>query len=55
MDLYMTTKRRPEPRVAMWWWEQESMDLEGIPTAAQEADIIEGEEETGGTENMTDD
>ena len=30
MDLCLAAKRRPGPRVAMRWWEQEGLDLEGM-------------------------
>ena len=55
MDLCLAVKRRPGPRVAMRWWEQEGMYLEGMQTASREADQMEGEEDTDGTETMTDD
>ena len=48
MDLCMAAKRRPGPRVETRWWEQERLDLEGMRTAAWEA-------ETDGTETATDD
>ena len=55
IDLCLAVKRRPGPRVAMRWWEQEVLDLEGARTAAQEAEQTEGEEEeTDGTETATD-
>ena len=37
MELCMATERRLGSRVANRWWEQDGLDLEGIPTAAQEA------------------
>ena len=55
MDLCLTAEQRPGPRVAMQWWEQEGMDLEGMRTAAREAEQTEGGEETDGTETATDD
>ena len=42
------------PRVAMWFREQEGLDLEGIQTASQEAERTEGEEETERTETEKD-
>ena len=50
MDLCMSVKRKPGTRVEMRWWEQEGLDLEGMQTAAQEAEHTEGGEETYGTE-----
>ena len=47
MYLCLAAKRRLGPRVAMWWWEQEGLDLEGMRTAAREA------EETDRTETAT--
>ena len=55
MDLYLTKKRRPGPRVVTRWWEQEGLELEGLWTASQEAEQTEGEEETDGRETATDD
>ena len=55
MDLCLAANQRPGPRVEMWWWEQEGMNLEGMQTAAQEADRMEGEEETDRTETATHD
>ena len=56
MDLCLEDKRRTGPRVAMQWQEKESLDLEGIHTADQEAEWTEGqEEETDGTETATKD
>ena len=46
MDLFPSAKRRPGPRVAMQWWEQEGLDLEGIWVAARKAEQMEGAEET---------
>ena len=55
IDLCLTVKRRPGPRVAVQWWEQEVLDLEGMQTEAHKAEGTEGEEETDGTENATGD
>ena len=52
MDLCLAAKRRPGPRVAMRWWEKEGLDLEGMWTAAREAEETEGAD---GTETVTDD
>ena len=56
MDLCLAAKRRPELRVAMWWWEQEGLEFEGMRMAAQEAEWMDGEEEeTDGMDTATDD
>ena len=56
VDLYMAANMMPVPRVAMQWWEQEVLDLEGVHTAAQEAKRVEGgEEETDWMETAKDD
>ena len=55
MDLCLAAKRRPGPRVEMRWREQEGLDLEGMRAAAREAEETEGEEETDGTETVTND
>ena len=49
MYLHLEAKKRPRPRVAMRWWEQESLDLARMHTEAREA------EETDGTEAATED
>ena len=38
MDLCLAKKRRPGPRVAKSWWEQEVLDFVGLRTADQEAE-----------------
>ena len=38
----------------MWWWEQEGMDLDGMRTAAREADHMEGQQEKDRTDNEAD-
>ena len=53
VDLCLVAKLSPGPRVTMRWLEQESLDLEGIRAAAQEAERMEGEEDTDGTETAT--
>ena len=35
------------PRVKMWWWEKEGLDLEGMRIEVQEADRVEGGEGDG--------
>ena len=55
MDLCLAAKRCPGPRVATLWWEQEGLDLEGMRTAAREAEQTEGEGEMDKTETATDD
>ena len=55
IDLCLAEKRRPGTRVSMRWWEQEGMDLEGMRKAAQEADKMEGEEDTDGADTATKD
>ena len=42
MDLCLAEKRRLGTRVAMRWWEQEGLDLEGMHIASQEAEQTEG-------------
>ena len=54
MDLCMAENKMTGPRVAMWFREQEGLDLEGIQTASQEAERTEGEEETERTETEKD-
>ena len=44
MDLCLAEKRMSGTRVAMRWWEQEGLDLEGMWTAAQKAEWIERED-----------
>ena len=53
MYLCLAAKRRLGPRVAMWWWEQEGLDLEGMRTSAQEEEQAERAEDTDGAENAT--
>ena len=50
IDLCLAAKRRPWPRVAIRWWEQEGLDFEGMWTVDREAEEKEGAEETDGTE-----
>ena len=50
MDLSMAVERRPGSRVAKRWWEKDILDLERMWTAAQEAEQMDGEEETDGME-----
>ena len=53
MDLCLAAERRPGPRVSKRWWEQDGVDVEGMQTAAEEAEWTEGEEETDETETET--
>ena len=53
MYLCLTAKLSPGSRVAIWWWEQKGLDLEGMRTAAHEAERTEGEEETDEKETVT--
>ena len=55
MDLCLAKKRRPMPRAAMRWWEQEGLDLEGMRMASLEAEQMEGMEETDGADTATED
>ena len=54
MDLFQEAKRRPGTRVEMRWWNQEGLDLEGMRTAAWEAEQTEGAEERDKMETTTD-
>ena len=54
MGLCLAAKQRPGTRVAMWWWEQEGLDLEGVRTAAQEMEQTKGAEERYRMETTTD-
>ena len=49
MDMCMLANRRPGPRVATRWCEQEGLDLEEIQVAAQETEQTEGAEDEYGT------
>ena len=55
MDLCLAENWRTGPRVLMWWWEQEGLDLKGMMMAAWEAERTDGEEDTDGTEAATGD
>ena len=55
MYLCLSAKKRPGQRVKMRWWEQEGLDLEGMRTAAWEAERMEGGEEIDGTKTATED
>ena len=50
MDLCLEKYQRPGSRVAKRWWGQDILDLEGMRTAAWEAERKEGEEDTDGTD-----
>ena len=54
MDLCLAAEWMPGSRVAKQWWEQDGLDLEGMWTAAWEAERTEGGEETDGTDTETD-
>ena len=54
MDLCLAVKQMQGPRVAIWWWEHDDIDLEGMRMTAQTTERTEGEEETDGTETATD-
>ena len=55
MDLFLAAKQRRGPKVAMWGWEQEGLDLEGMRTADRDAEQTEGAEEMEGSETVADD
>ena len=42
IDLCLEATRRPGSRVAKQWWEQDSLDLEGMRTEAWGAEWTEG-------------
>ena len=42
MDVCLAAKWIMESRVAMQWWEQDRLDLEGIQKSAGEAEQMEG-------------
>ena len=42
MDLCLAAKQRPGPRVKIRWWEQDGIYLDGMRTAAREAERTEG-------------
>ena len=54
MDLCLAEKWKTGKRVEMRWWEQEGLYLEGMRTAALEAEHTEGEEHRDGKETATD-
>ena len=54
MDLCLEVERRPGSRVANRWFDKDALDLEGMRTEAWEAERTEGEEDTYGTETVTD-
>ena len=53
MDLCLAAERIPGTQVSRRWWEQGSVDVEGMRTAAWEAERTEGREETDITETAT--
>ena len=54
MYLCLELDRRPGPRVSKCWWKQDGLDVEGMRTAAWEAERTEGEEALDGTKTETD-
>ena len=54
MDLCLAAERRPGPKISKRWWEQDRLDVNGMRTAAREAERTEGEEEMDGTKTETD-
>ena len=50
MDLCLEVDHMMVPRVTKWWWDKDGFDVEGMWKAAWEAEQMEGEEETDGTE-----
>ena len=50
MDLCIAAERRMGTRVSKQWWDQEGLDLEGMWTAAREAEREEIEGEADGAE-----
>ena len=55
MDLCLEAKRHPGTRVSKRWWDQEVLDLVGMWTVYQEAELEEREGEADGEETETDD
>ena len=50
INMYLAAEQIMGSRVAKRWWEKYGLDLEGMKTAAPEAERREGGEETYGTE-----
>ena len=50
MDLCLAAAWRMGSKVANRWWDQDGLDLEGMPKADREAERTEWEEDTDGTE-----
>ena len=53
IDLCLAEEWITGPRMSKWWWEQDGVDVEGIQTAAWDAEHIEGEKYTYGAETET--
>ena len=53
MDLFLAADRRPRSRVTKRWQYQDGLDVQGMRTAAKEAEQTEGEEETDRMEMAT--
>ena len=53
MYLCMAEERIPGSRVTNEWWEHDELDVEGMRKADQEAERMEGEEETDKMETET--
>ena len=51
MELCLAADRRPGPRISNRWWEKDKVDVEGMRTAAQEADRTEVGRADGGYED----
>ena len=54
MELCLTAERRPGKSISNRWWEQDGVDVEGMRTAAREAEGTESEKETDTTETDRD-
>ena len=53
IDLCLAAEQRPRSRVAKRWWDQDVLDLEGMWTAAHEAEHTEWGEDKDRTEIET--
>ena len=54
MDLCLASDQRPGPRVSKRWWYQDGVDVEGMRTAAWEAEQTEeGRGQTGQRQRHT--
>ena len=50
MDMRLAVERRPGAQVSHWWWEQGSLDLEGMWVVARAAEMAEMEGGEDGNE-----